>query len=131
MLPLSRALHHKDREQILLRVDPEEGAGHAAPEELALRAQERRDAGLAAAAARHPLDAQTFATIQEGQRFEIENNGGAPLDLVRVLAPPSANGKSPGFAEGVCVASRAGTPIHDVAAEKKRRIYFVGHGAAK
>jgi mannose-6-phosphate isomerase-like protein (cupin superfamily) len=85
---------------------------------------------IAAAGAHHPLVAQTFATVQEGQRFEIENNGSAPLELVRVLAPPSANGKFPGFADGVRVAARAATPIHDVAAEKKRRIYFVGHGAA-
>jgi len=86
---------------------------------------------IATAGTSHSLAAQSFATVQEGQRFEIENNSGAPLDLVRVLAPPSANGKFPGFAEGLRVASRAATPVHDVTAEKKRRIYFVGHGAAK
>src|SRR5262245_19321350 len=48
VLPLSRSLHHEDREHIFLRVDPEERAGHTTPEELALRAQERRYAGFAA-----------------------------------------------------------------------------------
>ena len=36
-----------------------------------------------------------------------------------------------GFAGGLVVASRATTPVHDVPAEKKRRIYFVGKHAAR
>src|ERR1700742_1199119 len=35
ILALPRPLHHEHGEHILLRIDPEEGAGHAAPEELA------------------------------------------------------------------------------------------------
>src|SRR6185437_16800045 len=48
ILALAGSLHHEDRHQILLRVDPEEGAGHPAPEELSDRARERRNAGLRA-----------------------------------------------------------------------------------
>src|ERR1700712_1187103 len=35
VLALARALHHEHREQVLLRIDPEERSGHAAPEEVA------------------------------------------------------------------------------------------------
>src|ERR1700736_1374943 len=45
ILPLPRALHHEDCKQVFLRIDPEEGAGHSAPEELAKRAGEWCDAG--------------------------------------------------------------------------------------
>src|SRR5205807_9250327 len=48
VLALAGALHHEDRKEVFLRVDPEERAGHAAPEELAGRAWEWRDAGLGA-----------------------------------------------------------------------------------
>src|SRR5215472_9263547 len=48
ILALARPLHHEYREQVLLRIDPEEGAGHAAPEKLADRARERRDARVRA-----------------------------------------------------------------------------------
>src|SRR5579872_3808333 len=40
VLALARALHHEHRKQVFRRVDPEEGAGHAAPEILADRAGE-------------------------------------------------------------------------------------------
>ena len=42
---LAGALHHEHGEQVFGRVDEEERAGHAAPEELADRSRERRDAG--------------------------------------------------------------------------------------
>src|SRR5439155_11244201 len=48
ILALARALHHEHREQILLRVDPEERSGHPAPEELAERTRERRHAVMGA-----------------------------------------------------------------------------------
>ncbi len=88
--------------------------------------------GIATGGAKHVLSPQTFATIQEGQSYSIENGGTAPLDIVSVLAPPAADGsgKFPGFHDGIRVAERATTPIHDVPAERKRRVYFVGHGAA-
>src|ERR1700754_1325789 len=60
---LVRALRHEHGKQVLLRVDPEEGAGHAAPEELADRAEEGGDAGLSADA-----KAETEAVTRREQR---------------------------------------------------------------
>ena len=81
---------------------------------------------------RHPLSPQAFATVAERQAFTIDNDGATPLDLVRVLAPPAPNGRRlAGFDQRLRVAERGKTPIVDVPNEKKRRIYFVGHGAAQ
>jgi len=80
--------------------------------------------------ARHAVSRESFATIEEGRSFTVENNGTAPLEMVRVLAPPDGGRGLPGFNEKLRVAERRTTPIHDIPAEKKRRIYFVGHGAA-
>src|SRR6202043_329974 len=43
---LAGTLHHEHREQVLLRIDPEECSGHAAPEEITERSRERRDARM-------------------------------------------------------------------------------------
>jgi mannose-6-phosphate isomerase-like protein (cupin superfamily) len=81
---------------------------------------------------RHPLSPQAFATVAERQAFAIDNDGTVPLDLVRVLAPPAPNGRRlAGFDQTLRVAERGKTPIVDIPNEKKRRIYFVGHGAAQ
>ena len=81
--------------------------------------------------ARHAISRESFATIQEGHGFAVENNGAASLELVRVLAPPeNGAGRVSGFHGKLRVAERRSTPIHDIPEEKKRRIYFVGHGAA-
>ena len=85
---------------------------------------------IASGDARHAVSRESFATIEEGQRFTLENSDTAPLELVRVLAPPNGDRGLPGFSEKLRVAERGTTPIHDIPAEKKRRIYFVGHGAA-
>jgi mannose-6-phosphate isomerase-like protein (cupin superfamily) len=85
---------------------------------------------IASDSARHAIARETFATIEEGQGFAVENSGTAPLEMVRVLAPPDGGRALPGFHEKLRVAERRATPIHDIPAEKKRRIYFVGHGAA-
>src|SRR6202040_2755299 len=45
---LAGALHHEYGEHLFNRIDPEERAGHSAPEELTDRARERRDTGLGA-----------------------------------------------------------------------------------
>jgi class 3 adenylate cyclase len=37
--PLGRGLHHQNRNELLLRIDPEVGAGDAAPREIADRAR--------------------------------------------------------------------------------------------
>lgn len=76
------------------------------------------------------ISRESFATIEEGRGFAVENNGAAPLEMVRVLAPPNGGRGLRGFSGKLRVAERRTTPIHDVPEEKKRRIYFVGHGAA-
>src|SRR3982074_1904328 len=48
MLALAGALRHEDGEQLFFRIDPEERAAAAAPEELADRARERRHAVMGA-----------------------------------------------------------------------------------
>jgi mannose-6-phosphate isomerase-like protein (cupin superfamily) len=88
---------------------------------------------IAAGGDRHALAPQTFATVAERQAFTVDSDGGATLDLVRVLAPPARNGGRglAGFDQRLRVAERGKSPIVDVPNEKKRRIYFVGHGAAQ
>jgi mannose-6-phosphate isomerase-like protein (cupin superfamily) len=77
------------------------------------------------------LPTQTFATIEEGMAFAVDNTDAKPLDIVKVIAPLQANGsRHPGFKGGVQVAERAKTEIVPVPEERKKRIYFVGgHGA--
>ena len=77
----------------------------------------------------HAMARESFATVEEGRSFTVENNGAEPLEIVRVLAPPSGGRGLPGFREKLRVAERRSSPIHDIPAEKKRRIYFVGHDA--
>src|SRR6266852_388936 len=45
---LARALHHEHREHVFSRIDPEEGSGQSAPEELAERSWKRRHALMGA-----------------------------------------------------------------------------------
>ena len=79
---------------------------------------------------RHALARESFATVEEGRSFSVANNGTDALEIVRVLAPPNGGRGLPGFNEKLRVAERSSTPTHDIPAEKKRRIYFVGHDAA-
>jgi quercetin dioxygenase-like cupin family protein len=81
---------------------------------------------------RHALSPQSFATVEQGQSFAVENDGTAAIEMVRVLAPPANGGRRlAGFDRKLRVAERGKTPIVDIPEEKKRRIYFVGHGAAQ
>jgi quercetin dioxygenase-like cupin family protein len=87
---------------------------------------------LSAGKERHVLPAQTFATVEQGVDFTLSNDGAAPIDAVKVIAPPAQSGrKLAGFNGGLKVAERAKTDVLDVPAEKKKRIIFVGHHAAK
>ena len=81
--------------------------------------------------ARHAISRESFATVEEGRRFTVENNGAGALEMVRVLAPPNGGRPLPGFHGKLRVAERRTTPVVDIPDEKKRRIYFVGHGAAQ
>jgi len=87
---------------------------------------------IATGGVRHSISRESFATIEEGTSLAVENNGTGALELVRVLAPPAGNGRRLGGFHGrLRLAERRTTPIHDIPEEKKRRIYFVGHGAAQ
>ena len=72
------------------------------------------------------------ATIQEGTEFTVTNPNGAEATLISVLTPPPGSpALRGGFSGGVGVAARATAAVHDIPAEKKRRIYFVGEHAAR
>jgi mannose-6-phosphate isomerase-like protein (cupin superfamily) len=78
----------------------------------------------------HALVNESFATLQEGSEVTIRNPYDTEATLIGVLTPPPGNPAArAGFTGGLASAARMTTPVHDVAAEKKRRIYFVGHGA--
>jgi mannose-6-phosphate isomerase-like protein (cupin superfamily) len=80
----------------------------------------------------HSLGPESFATLQEGTELTVENPSDTEATVISVLAPPpGSHAARAGFAGRVVAAARATTPVHDVPAEKKRRIYFVGHDAAK
>jgi len=87
-------------------------------------------AQIAAGAARHSLAPQSFAAVEEENEFAIENDGSAPAELVKVVAPPRPNGRQ-GFRGPIHVAARTTAPTADVPQEKKKRIYFVDDAAAR
>ena len=85
-----------------------------------------------AAGNRHRFPAQTFATVQEGVEFTVENDGGAAADVVKVIAPPQPNGRSlAGFSGGLSVIERGKAPVLEIPKDHKTRIYFVDDEAAK
>ena len=82
--------------------------------------------------ASHAIGEESFATVQEGTELTVANPNGAEATLISVLTPPPGSPAArAGFAGSASVAARATTPVHDVPAEKKRRIYFVGEHAAR
>jgi mannose-6-phosphate isomerase-like protein (cupin superfamily) len=77
-------------------------------------------------------EAESFVTVQEGTAVTVTNADSGEATLIGVLAPPAQRGAAlAGFSGGVAVAARATTPVHDVPAELKQRIYFVGEHAAR
>jgi mannose-6-phosphate isomerase-like protein (cupin superfamily) len=89
------------------------------------------DGEILAGTNRHHFPPQTFATLQEGVEFVVENAGRTIAEVVKVLAPPQPNGRPLiGFAGTLAVAERNKTPVVRLPDQKKQRIYFVGdHGA--
>jgi len=81
---------------------------------------------------RHRFPAQTFATVQEGVEFTIENDGNAPADIVKTIAPPQPKaGTLAGFSGGLSVIERGKAPVKQLPKDHKTRIYFVDDAAAK
>lgn len=90
------------------------------------------EAVLRGRGASHTMGEESFATIEEGTELTLENRGGGDATLISVLAPPPGHGRAhAGFRGGLAVAARATTPVHEQPEQKKRRIYFVGEGAAR
>jgi mannose-6-phosphate isomerase-like protein (cupin superfamily) len=85
---------------------------------------------VSGAGSRHAVAQEAFVTVQEGTAITVANPAGTEATLIGVLAPPTGGARR-GFAGGLAVAARAATPVHDVPAELKRRIYFVGADAAR
>jgi mannose-6-phosphate isomerase-like protein (cupin superfamily) len=82
--------------------------------------------------ASHALAEESFATVQEGTEITVANPNGGEATLISVLTPPPGSPATrPGFSAGLAIAARATTAVHDIPAEKKRRIYFVGTEAAR
>lgn len=89
------------------------------------------DATIASSGGTHRMPVETFATLQEGTQFTLENSGKAEAELISVLAPPPGKPNAhPGFKGGVAVAERAKQPVINIADAKKHRIHFVDKSEA-
>ena len=86
---------------------------------------------ISAGGNRHRFPAQAFATIQEDVEFTVENDGAAPADIVKVIAPPQADGRFAGFTGTISVIERDKAPVLDLPKDHKKRLYFVDDHAAK
>ena len=86
---------------------------------------------IAAGGQRHRFPTQAFATIQENVAFTVTNEGSTPAGIVKVIAPPQADGRFPGFTGTISVIERDMAPVLDLPKDHKKRIYFVDDHAAK
>src|ERR1700733_10470894 len=94
MFALAGALRHEDGKQLFLRIDPEEGSGHPAPEELAGRTRERRHsldgshrkAEAEAVTRRHQMGFELHGRIEMVGRHQLQ--GLATDDPDAVVDPP-------------------------------------------
>src|ERR1700693_6204319 len=69
----------------------------------------------------HRMPVETFATLQGGGKFTLENSGKAEAELLSVIVPPPGkSGVHPGFKGGIKVAERRKQPVVDVPDQKKR-----------
>lgn len=77
------------------------------------------------------MPAETFAALEEGTQFTLENSGSGEAEVLSVLAPPPGkSAEHPGFKGGVRVLERGKQPRVDVPEQKKRRIHFIDKSAA-
>jgi len=86
---------------------------------------------ISAGGSRHKFPVQAFATLQEGVEFTVENDGQARADIVKVIAPPQADGRFKGFDGTISVIERDKAPVLDLPKDHKKRLYFVDDHAAK
>lgn len=79
----------------------------------------------------HTLAQDTFATLQEGVKFTLNNTGKAESEVISILAPPPGHKNGhPGFTGGIKASHRSTAPIIPIPEQKKRRIHFVDKSAA-
>lgn len=79
----------------------------------------------------HRMPTETFAALQEGTQFTLENSGKSEAELLSVIAPPAGKSHAhPGFKGGIKVAERDKQPVVEIPEQKKRRIHFVDKSAA-
>jgi mannose-6-phosphate isomerase-like protein (cupin superfamily) len=86
---------------------------------------------IAAGGQRYRFPTQAFATIQENVTFTVANDGSAPAGIVKVIAPPQADGRFAGFTGTISVIERDKAPVLDLPKDHKKRLYFVDDHAAK
>lgn len=85
---------------------------------------------IAAAGDERRMPTQSFATVQEGMAFTIDNASTGVADVVKVIAPPHPSDR-PGFGDGLAVIERGTAPMLELPQEHKTRLYFVDKEAAK
>ena len=81
MQPLGGGLHHQNRNELLLRIDPEIGAGDATPGEIAHRARQRVSAGMRAHGKAQTKSDAEFCLRRK--RAEQDSGRGASADVRR------------------------------------------------
>lgn len=87
---------------------------------------------ISAAGDERRLPTQSFATVQEGNDFTVNNNSNAPAEVVRVIAPPNPEGRTrTGFSDGLSVIERGKAPVKVVPEARKTRLFFVDKEAAQ
>lgn len=81
--------------------------------------------------ASHAMPADTFATLQEGIEFTLENTGDTETEVISVLAPPAGSRHTlSGFKGGLATSHRSTVPVVPIPEQKKRRLFFVDKNAA-
>ncbi len=89
------------------------------------------EARVSAGNGAHRMPRETFAAIEEGTRFTLENSGNGEAELLSVIAPPAGKAQGhAGFRGGIRVAEREKQPVVEIPEQKKRRIHFVDKSAA-
>jgi len=72
------------------------------------------------------LPEQSFAIIEGGTEFAVENAGEFGIEILQVVTPVNSASALAGFTGGMAVAERAKTAVVPVP-DQKKRVYFCGH----
>lgn len=92
----------------------------------------RGGAVIIAGGAAQAMPVKTAAVIQQQTSYNLSNPSDGETEVLKVLAPPQgANTGLTGFNDGVMVRPQDSLAFVDIPADKKRRQYIVGKGAAQ